>query len=233
MSVGACCWDEWERFIPHVCLSLPSVWKGIDVVVVVFLKAALCICLHVCAVAELHRFRLTLQPLRQQKTHAQCRLRTSVFLYIQRRWLTSFPASVCAYLRKKPYCDFPDCVWFCECVDSRRGVGLIDKPCFMHERAKGGAPLGGLMSVDTHNSLISWHLDYLAEMHKKAPIGTVPPFFFFFYSFVLQVQFCFFLHIPSVPSTTGQYKQQCACMRACVRFNVRLYPKNAGSLSSQ
>lgn len=215
MSVGACCWDEWERFIPRVCLSLPSVWKGIDVVVVVFLKAALCICLHVCAVAELHRFRLTLQPLRQQKTHAQCRLRTSVFLYIQRRWLTSFPASVCAYLRKKPYCDFPDCVWFCECVDSRRGVGLIDKPCFMHERAKGGAPLGGLMSVDTHNSLISWHLDYLAEMHKKAPIGTVPPFFFFFLLLCSSSAILFLSPHPQC----SQYNwtvQTTVCMHACM-----------------
>lgn len=35
-----------------------------------------------------------------------------------------------------------------------------------------GVNVGG----HTHNSQISGHHDYLAEMHKKAPPGTDPPF---------------------------------------------------------
>lgn len=61
--------------LPHVCLSFPSAQRGINIVVWVSVEASLCICLYInihiylyiCAVAELHHFCLTLQPLQQQR----------------------------------------------------------------------------------------------------------------------------------------------------------------------
>lgn len=75
--------------------------------------------------------------------------------------------------------------------------------------------------MDTHNSQISsGHHGYLAEMHKKALISTVPPLFF-----IIQVQFCFFSPVsPVLPlsmdnADSGVY--------ACMYLNLGLYSKTA------
>lgn len=51
-------------------------------------------------------------------------------------------------------------------------------------------PVRGVVSVDTHNSQISGHHDYLAEMNKKAPIATGPPLFFSAVQIVVCVHVC-------------------------------------------
>lgn len=95
--------------------------------------------------------------------------------------------------------------------NNRRTVGLLERLCFMHE-GKGWGPLGGCVSVDTHNSQISRHPDYLAEMHKK-------DFYRHWSSFVLQHSSAsvFPVHTDSAHS----------CVRACLYLNLRLYSRTA------
>lgn len=83
-------------------------------------------------------------------------------------------------------------------------------------------PVRGVISADTHNSPISGHHDYLAEMHKKAPIGTGPLFNYF----VLHSSAILFLSShPQCSQNTCTV--QTVFVHACVCLNLRLYSKTA------
>ena len=160
--------------LPLVCQFLPSAQGGINKVVC-FCWSSLSHLFYTCALQPSYIASDCLWSPSVNKRHMDNPDHEWLFSFsIQHRWLTSFSLAFICICNVLSFFS-PDCVWFCECVDTRRGVGLLQRPCFMHE-GQGWGPLGGLMSTDTHNSEISRRHDYLAEMHKKTLKGTGPPF---------------------------------------------------------
>lgn len=96
----------------------------------------------------------------------------------------------------------------------------------MHE-GQGWGPLGELCRW-THtqqpDQQTPWLLGRDAQESSYRPWSSLLTLLFF----SIQVQFCFFLHVPSVPFTAIHMDRQttvCMCMHVCVYLNLRLYSK--------